>query len=91
MQYVEAIAWLKEHGYKKEDGTFYEEGEDIPEAPERFMTDKIGEPIMLNRYFTLTDDLRSHRDLFCLSNLVWKLLVDEIMVGKLFFAYHWTS
>ena len=49
MQYVEAIAWLKEHGYKKEDGTYYEEGEDIPEAPERFMTDKIGEPIMLNR------------------------------------------
>ena len=49
MQYVEAIDWLKEPGYKKEDGTFYEIGEDIPEAPERFMTDTIGEPIMLNR------------------------------------------
>ena len=24
MPYVEAIAWLKENGYKKEDGTFYE-------------------------------------------------------------------
>jgi asparaginyl-tRNA synthetase len=49
MKYVEAIEWLKENGYKKEDGSFYEIGEDIPEAPERFMTDKIGEPIMLNR------------------------------------------
>ena len=49
MQYVEAIAWLKEHGYKKEDGTYYEEGEDIPEAPERFMTDKLNEPVMLHR------------------------------------------
>jgi hypothetical protein len=34
---------------QKEDGTYYELGEDIPEAPERFMTDTINEPIMLNR------------------------------------------
>ena len=26
MSYVDAIAWLKEHDYKKEDGTFYEIG-----------------------------------------------------------------
>jgi len=50
MRYVEAIQWLKDHDYKKEDGTYYEIGEDIPEAPERFMTDKINEPIMLNRF-----------------------------------------
>jgi len=50
MAYSEAIQWLKDHDYKKDDGTFYEIGEDIPEAPERFMTDKIGEPIMLNRF-----------------------------------------
>jgi len=50
MQYVEAIQWLKDNDYKKEDGTYYEIGEDIPEAPERFMTDKINEPIMLNRF-----------------------------------------
>ena len=53
MQYVEAIAWLKEHGYKKKDGTFYEIGEEIPEAQKRIMTDTIGEPIMLNRYFNV--------------------------------------
>ena len=26
MTYVEAIQWLKDHDYKKEDGTYYEEG-----------------------------------------------------------------
>jgi len=50
MPYVEAIAWLKENDYKKEDGTYYEIGEDIPEAPERYMTDKIGETIMLHTF-----------------------------------------
>ena len=50
MKYTEAIQWLKDHDYKKDDGTFYEIGEDIPEAPERFMTDKIGEPIMLHGF-----------------------------------------
>jgi len=50
MHYTEAIQWLKDHDYKKEDGTFYELGEDIPEAPERFMTDTINEPIMLHGF-----------------------------------------
>lgn len=50
MKYTDAIQWLKDHDYKKEDGTQYEIGEDIPEAPERFMTDKIGEPIMLHGF-----------------------------------------
>eukprot|EP00127_Corallochytrium_limacisporum_P003610 Clim_evm93s150 gene=Clim_evmTU93s150 len=50
MRYTEAIEWLRENGYKKEDSTFYEFGEDIPEAPERHMTDTIGEPILLNRF-----------------------------------------
>lgn len=43
MDYSEAIKYLKEHDIKKEDGTYYEFGEDIPEAPERAMTDQINE------------------------------------------------
>ena len=66
MNYTDAIVYLKEHGIKKEDGTFYEFGDvsrvscdlspvaplvvcnmcfsqDIPEAPERQMTDQINQ------------------------------------------------
>nr|CAG4647750.1 EOG090X030S [Moina brachiata]SVE92907.1 EOG090X030S [Moina brachiata] len=50
MNYSEAIVYLKENGISKDDGTFYEFGEDIPEMPERKMTDKINEPIMLCRF-----------------------------------------
>lgn len=50
MDYAEAIEWLKANNVTKDDGTFYEFGEDIPEAPERKMTDAINEPIMLCRF-----------------------------------------
>ncbi|XP_030833304.1 asparagine--tRNA ligase, cytoplasmic [Strongylocentrotus purpuratus] len=50
MNYADAIVYLKEHDIRKEDGTFYEFGEDIPEAPERKMTDQINEPILLCRF-----------------------------------------
>ena len=30
---MEAIEWLKENNIRKDDGTFYEKGEDIPESP----------------------------------------------------------
>jgi len=50
MDYTEAIEWLRNDGYKKEDGSTYEFGEDIPEMPERRMTDSIGEPILLTRF-----------------------------------------
>ncbi|XP_067937991.1 asparagine--tRNA ligase, cytoplasmic-like [Watersipora subatra] len=50
MAYADAIVYLKEHDIRKDDGTFYEFGEDIPEAPERKMTDQINEPILLTRF-----------------------------------------
>ncbi|KAL7641929.1 UNVERIFIED_CONTAM: hypothetical protein RMT77_007803 [Armadillidium vulgare] len=50
MTYEEAIKYLKENDIRKEDGSYYEFGEDIPEMPERKMTDKINRPILLNRF-----------------------------------------
>ncbi|XP_058825117.1 asparagine--tRNA ligase, cytoplasmic-like [Topomyia yanbarensis] len=50
MTYIDAIDWLKENNVTKDDGTFYELIDDIPEAPERKMTDQINEPILLCRF-----------------------------------------
>jgi asparaginyl-tRNA synthetase len=50
MNYTDALQWLKDHKITKEDGTFYEFGDDIPESPERRMTDTINEPILLCRF-----------------------------------------
>ncbi|XP_019873153.1 asparagine--tRNA ligase, cytoplasmic [Aethina tumida] len=50
MNYADAITYLKENNITKEDGSFYEFGEDIPEMPERKMTDQINKPIMLCRF-----------------------------------------
>ena len=51
MDYSEGIEWLKAHGIKNElTGDFYKFGEDIPELPERKMTDEINEPILFCRF-----------------------------------------
>lgn len=50
MNYSDAIKYLKDNGITKDDGSFYEYGEDIPEMPERKMTDTINKPIMLCRF-----------------------------------------
>lgn len=41
MDYADAIKFLKENNITKDDGSNYEFGEDIPEMPERKMTDMI--------------------------------------------------
>ncbi|CAG9104422.1 unnamed protein product [Plutella xylostella] len=50
MAYTEALDWLKTNNVTKEDGSFYEFGDDIPEMPERKMTDAIGVPILLCKF-----------------------------------------
>lgn len=52
MRYSEAIEFCKTHEiYKNEEKKeFFEYGDDIPEAPERKMTDMIGEPIFLTHF-----------------------------------------
>lgn len=52
MTYYDAIEWLKEHEiYKDEEKKiFYEDGDDIPEGPERKMIDMIGEPVMMIKF-----------------------------------------
>jgi asparaginyl-tRNA synthetase len=50
MDYKDAIEYLRVNNITKDDGTFYEFGDDIPEAPERKMTDSINEVIMLCRF-----------------------------------------
>lgn len=50
LKYSDAIIYLKEHEITKDDGTYYEFGDDIPEAPERKMTDQINTPIFLTHF-----------------------------------------
>ncbi|XP_076483353.1 LOW QUALITY PROTEIN: asparagine--tRNA ligase, cytoplasmic [Bombus vancouverensis nearcticus] len=50
MDYKDAIEYLRYNNITKDDGTFYEFGEDIPEMSDGKMTDAINEPIMLCRF-----------------------------------------
>lgn len=78
MNYVDAIAWLKENNVTKEDGSFYEVGEDIPEAPERKMTDTINEPIFLCRFPV---EIKSFYMKRCPEDRKYTESVDVLMPG----------
>ncbi|XP_013418429.1 asparagine--tRNA ligase, cytoplasmic [Lingula anatina] len=78
MDYTEAIKYLKEHDIKKDDGTYYEFGEDIPEAPERKMTDQINEPIFLCRFPV---EIKSFYMMRCAEDRRLTESVDLLMPG----------
>ena len=50
LSYVDAIAWLNEHGIPNEEGEPHSFGDDIAEAAERRMTDEINQPIFLTKF-----------------------------------------
>ncbi|KAF1983530.1 asparaginyl-tRNA synthetase [Aulographum hederae CBS 113979] len=50
MKYAEAIDWLRDEGILTDEGKPHEFGDDIAEAAERRMTDKIGKPILLTHF-----------------------------------------
>jgi len=50
MNYSDAIEYCRTHNIKKESGEDFVFGDDIPEGPERKMTDEIGKPILLCRF-----------------------------------------
>eukprot|EP01112_Ceratiomyxa_fruticulosa_P009643 TRINITY_DN2524_c0_g1_i1.p1 TRINITY_DN2524_c0_g1~~TRINITY_DN2524_c0_g1_i1.p1 ORF type:complete len:656 (-),score=148.41 TRINITY_DN2524_c0_g1_i1:158-2125(-) len=52
LDYTAAIEYCREHNIYKdpENKVHFEFGDDIPEAPERQMTDQIGEPILMMRF-----------------------------------------
>ncbi len=87
MEYGDAIKWLKDNGVKKEifdennvkiGEVDYEFGEDIPESPERRMTDTIGEPILLCRFPT---NIKSFYMKRCADNLGLTESVDVLIPG----------
>ncbi|XP_026488564.2 asparagine--tRNA ligase, cytoplasmic [Vanessa tameamea] len=78
MTYVEAIEYLRANNITKDDQTFYEFGEDIPEGPERKMTDAIGEPILLCKF---PAEIKSFYMLRCKDDNRLTESVDLLMPG----------
>eukprot|EP00741_Cyanophora_paradoxa_P006088 tig00000983_g5903.t1 len=80
MDYADAIKFCREHNiYKDEESkTHFEFGDDIPELPERRMTDMIGEPILMCRFPAA---LKSFYMQKCKDNPLLTESVDLLMPG----------
>lgn len=52
LEYREALKRLEKEKIFKEDGQPFKFGDDIPEKPERELTDRIGVPILLTKFPT---------------------------------------
>lgn len=78
MPYTEAIEYLRANNITKDDGSFYEFGEDIPEGPERKMTDAIGVPILLCKFPT---EIKSFYMFRCPEDKRLTESVDLLMPG----------
>lgn len=78
MEYTEAIEYLRDHNICKPDDSFYEFGDDIPEAPERKMTDQINEPIFLCKFPASIKSFYMQR---CADNNLLTESVDLLLPG----------
>jgi asparaginyl-tRNA synthetase len=87
MEYSDAIIWLKENNIRKDvldeknlkiGEVDYMFGDDIPEAPERKMTDIIGQPIFLTKF---PAEIKSFYMKRCKDNNALTESVDVLMPG----------
>lgn len=79
LNYSEAIEFLKTNNITKDDGTYFQFGEDIPEGAERKMTDLINEPIMLCRF---PANIKSFYMSRCSENMD---LTESVIIFKVLF------
>lgn len=86
MNYSDGIEWLKANDVKNEKtGELFQFGEDIPEMPERKMTDHINEPILFCRFPAEIKSFYMQRDP---KDLRLTESVGERTLSRLFDAFH---
>jgi len=80
MDYSGAVKWCRDHNVYKDEATktHFEFGDDIPEGPERKMTDTIGQPIMLCRF---PASMKPFYMAKCADNKALTESVDVLMPG----------